>query len=300
MDTVILTGATGFLGSRITELFLKNGDTVIAPIRLSSSLNRIKHLKNDPRFILPSPETPISELLSKYKVDAIIHTATCYGREGEPWSEIMETNLLTPLRLLFEAAHAGVPCFINADTFFKENIRFEGNEAYYVKTKKDFLNIGQYWTKGSPIKFFNLRIEQMYGPGDNPRKFIPTIIKKLQVETDIDLTLGEQRRDLVYVTDIARAFVLACQHRTKLNAFEEFGLGSGSSKSIKELVSDLHSLIDSQAKLKFGHIPYRDNEIMDSFADTSNNDKIGWKPEMDWPTGAALTVKYYSSGGAMT
>ncbi|MDB5259220.1 MAG: NAD-dependent epimerase/dehydratase [Candidatus Taylorbacteria bacterium] len=262
----------GFLGSRIKELLLKSGYEVI-PFLRGDDLNKC---------------------FSEHKIDAIIHTATCYGRNRESWPEISEPNLILPLRLLSLGEQAGVTCFINSDTFFNHKIKFEKNESYYVQTKKDFLDIARHALPSMKMKFFNLRIEQMYGPNDNPDKFIPIMIQKLISETEsIPLTPGEQKRDLVYVDDVARAFLNILKKQHELEQYVEFGIGHGHSVSILELVTYLKEITGSTSALGFGMLPYRDNEIMDSYAATENHGKIDWKAETDWKDGLRKTVASY-------
>ena len=276
MNTILLTGGTGFLGSKIAALFAANGYRVITPLLDEYS---VEHLQ---------------KIFSKEKISGIIHTATCYGRAGESWEQIAEANLYMPTRVLQMAEEAKVPVFINADTFFNEKIMFQKNESMYVKSKKEFLHNAQKEGTHMNIKFINLRIEQMYGPGDGIHKFVPCIINDLlSNKPSLKLTLGEQKRDFVYVDDVAKAFYQALIHQHLLPKFEEFGIGHGYSISIKEAVEYLKNITKSTTSLEFGALPYRENEMMDSYATISSNDKIGWKAMIDWRDGFKKTVAFY-------
>src|SRR3990167_5257664 len=114
MNTIFLTGGTGFLGSKVVESFLNKGYRVIILVRKNSSFTRIKKFLNHPRLsqIFLSKDN-LDKCFSAHKIDAIIHMSTCYGRNNESWSEVAEVNLLLPLQLLILGEQHRVECFIN-------------------------------------------------------------------------------------------------------------------------------------------------------------------------------------------
>ncbi|TAN34187.1 NAD(P)-dependent oxidoreductase [Patescibacteria group bacterium] len=297
METVLITGATGFLGAKVTALFLAEGCRAVVLVRRNSAGERLKPFANHPRLVkIFLGEDDLKECFFKYKISAIIHTATCYGRNDEPWHEIAGVNLLLPLQLLLAGEQAGVQCFINADTFFNDKMSFASHEHFYVKTKKDFLAIVRDAAPQIKIKFFNLRIEQMYGPGDSAKKFIPAIIKELLSNAkNIELTNGDQKRDFIFVDDVARAFVQVFKSYPVLENYQEFGIGHGRSVSIKEAVAYLKGITKSGSALAFGRLNYRGNEIMDSRADLSANEKINWRAVINWRDGLQKTVDFFSA-----
>ena len=146
--------------------------------------------------------------------------------------------------------------------------------------------------KGGSLKFINMRIEQMYGPEDREEKFVMSILKSfLMKEPSLDLTRGEQKRDFVYVDDVAAAFIKAVENYDALKIFEEFGVGFGKSITIKSAVLKIKELTKSDTILKWGALPYRKNEIMDSKAAVKANKKIGWEPKVSFDDGLRLTIK---------
>ncbi len=111
--TILLTGVTGYLGSHLAKVLLANGYDIVALKRTTSSLRRIESLLPDiALYDLEGLDLAIP-FEAHGKIDAVIHTATCYGRNGELVSEIIESNIMFPVRLLETAAFFDTPVFIN-------------------------------------------------------------------------------------------------------------------------------------------------------------------------------------------
>lgn len=142
------------------------------------------------------------------------------------------------------------------------------------------------------IRFINVRLEHLYGPGDSDSKFIIWIIKKCLLDCKkISLTSGEQRRDFIYIEDAISAYLRMVEISPELDyGFQEIGLGIGKSISLRTLVEQIHSIIGSNSLLSFGSLPYREHEIMNSRADISTLQKIGWNPRVTLQEGLEKTI----------
>ncbi len=294
--TILMTGATGFLGSNILKLLLLQSYKVLVVKRASSNTERIKEVLSSPHLILYNLDDGfgLEDLFKKHRVDVIVHTATVYGRLSESTLDIVKSNLLLPLRLLELAVAHKTPCFINTDTFSSEDIELLGKEKQYVKTKKDFVTYAKEIIADTPVTFVNLVIEQMYGPTDNPTKFIPFVIKEmLKNSPTVSFTPGQQKRDFIFVEDCAQAYLSVIKHLSALDRFEEFGIGTGMAHPLKSAVTEIKSMLKSVSQLRWGALPYRENEIMEHCADISRNKKIAWKAETSFKEGMRKTIGYY-------
>lgn len=271
---------------------LDAGFAVHAIVRESSDIRRISGVVDCERF----SSGTLADVQRAFEegIDHIIHTATCYGRSGEPLSVMIESNLMLPLQLLEHGIAHGVRTFVNTDTFSDENIAMQGKERFYVKTKKDFLLYAKSAVEHSTVNLCNMVIEQLYGPDDNHTKFIPFVVRELlQGKSEIGFTPGEQKRDFVYVADAARAFVQAVVHADQMQPWQAFGIGTGSAISLKSTVMLLKDIIGAQTQLNWGAMPYRENEIMEHAADISNNERIKWLATTPLENGLQNTVDWY-------
>ena len=273
MKTILLTGATGYLGGYLSENFLNKGYKIIALALNKSEQYKFQNNENTKVYYLD--ETSISQIFDNESIDIVIHTATLYGRNQEQLITMERVNVEFPLTVLDEAIKHEVKIFVNTSTILAKNLN------PYALTKNHFENwLSLYSDK---IKCINLKLDHFYGPNDKPIKFIAWVIQQLKNNVDhIDLTEGSQTRDFIYIDDVVSAFNTVIENEAKipmgkLNTFE---VGTNNKTSIKKLVLIIQKMVSgSTTKLNFGTIPYRKNEVLDYQLDTSVLHLLGWKPE---------------------
>ncbi|HEX2934011.1 MAG TPA: NAD-dependent epimerase/dehydratase family protein, partial [Bacteroidales bacterium] len=250
MKTILITGINGFLGSHVANQ-LKNDYHVVGLEIMNQNLWRIAN-ENYP--IYESNEAGIKQLFCDHKIDYIIHTATLYGRTEIPKSVLLENNILAPLKLLEKGVAQGITAFINTDSFFNDNKLTYSYLSEYSLTKKHLLEwIQQFQNR---VKIINMKIFHMYGSDDSPTKFVTWVINQLKANVaEIDLTLGEQKRDFIYIDDVVSAFKTVCDNMEKLPSNVSFDIGTGKSITLKEFIETARNLLNSTTQLNFGALP---------------------------------------------
>ena len=137
---ILLTGATGFLGSQLLKYLLSKNYEVVALKRSFSNTVRIRGILRDKNLHLIDVDLIDSkEIFKMYSIDTIIHTATEYGRDETPIFKILEANLLFPLRLAELGINHGVKTFINTDTYFNKGKISHSYLLNYSLSKKYLL-----------------------------------------------------------------------------------------------------------------------------------------------------------------
>ncbi len=288
--TVLVTGGTGFLGSHLIHELQKGNKNVIVLKRTSSEIWRIADIAKDIKFY-DIDSDGIEKAFKEQHIDVVIHTACSYGRNNEALSSIVETNVLLGLRVLECAIDFNTDTFFNTDTLLQKYLNA------YSLSKKQFVE----WLKqqSDKIKVINMKLEHMYGPKDDSRKFVPWFIQQLQENVaKIPLTKGIQQRDFVYIDDVVSGYMTVLDNIQKLQQFSEFDVGSGELVSVKNFVTEismefkrLHQ--ENITMLEFGALPYRQGEPMTVDVNIEPLKKMGWRPNVDYKTGIRRILKEF-------
>jgi CDP-paratose synthetase len=288
MLNIVITGAGGFLGSALARRLGQMDHRIFLLVRNSTSLCRLQDIS--PFKIGRCESDPeINEFISDASPDVVIHTACCYGRAGESPLQIIDSNIFFGISLLsaIKSLEKKVS-FINTGTVLSRDVSF------YALTKIQFEELGAYIssTPNQSIQFINIKLQHMYGPGDDPSKFTSYVINacKNNVPT-LPLTFGDQKRDFIYIDDVVDAYIKIIEGGNNLNKIEKINLGSGIASRVRDFVETAHKLTNSKTELLFGKIPYRDNEEMSLVADIEPLKRLGWIPKIDIKTGIKKTIE---------
>ncbi len=242
---ILLTGATGFLGSHLLEMLASLPNTEVIVLKRSfSNTARIKHLLNAPSVsTFNVDQVELVEIFNNRQIDIIIHTATEYGRNETTSLKTIETNLLFPIKLIELAIQNGTSTFINTDSYFnKENFSYS-HLINYSLSKKVFLQWLIHFSK--KIKICNLVLEHIYGEGDDLSKFAPAMINDIVVEKKplVNTTYGHQKRDFIYVKDVVNAYKTVINYALTNNFRFKTGCQTHETASFYKIKSITNELI---------------------------------------------------------
>ena len=282
--TILITGGTGFLGGSLLRYLTEAGNNIILLKRRSSDTFRI----TDHLHLITSYDidrVPPEKIFRDHAIDIILHCATNYGRGSKDPRTLLEANLFLPLTLLELGSRHGVQCFINTDTILDKRV------SSYSLSKGQFKE----WLKlhSSGMTCVNVALEHFYGPGDDRSKFVTFIIRSmLENVTRIPLTLGEQRRDFIYIDDVVEIFGRIITASRKLGSgFFGYEVGTGETIRIMDFVACVKRIVGNCSTiLDFGAIPYREHEVMESVVDISALSALGWKASVSLEQGLRCTI----------
>ncbi|EEP0429902.1 CDP-paratose synthase [Salmonella enterica] len=261
---ILIMGAFGFLGSRLTSYF-ESRHTVIG---LARKRNNEATINN----IIYTTENNWIEKIVEFKPNIIINTIACYGRHNEPATALIESNILMPIRVL-ESISSLDAVFINCGTSLPPNT------SLYAYTKQKANELAAAIIDKVCGKYIELKLEHFYGAFDGDDKFTSMVIRRCLSNQPVKLTSGLQQRDFLYIKDLLTAFDCIISNVNNFPKFHSIEVGSGKAISIREYVETVKNITKSNSIIEFGVVKKRANELMYSCADIAELEKIGWKRE---------------------
>lgn len=296
MKRAIITGPTGPLGMSLIKELLSEGVEVVAVCQSGS--RRRKNLPQDPKLTVVSCNIEESErlvgVLSQEDIneaDIFYHFAWTNTVNGRNDIEAQLNNVKYSVDAVKAAADMGCSTFIGAgsqaeyglcETKLDEKTLTNPVSAYgmaklaaghMTRLKASQLGIRHIWT----------RVLSVYGPNDRKDSLIGSLVRALKNGEAFDTTEGRQVWDFLYEDDAAKAFYLLGEAGVDGKTYV---LGSGNSKPLKEYILETQKLINKDAEVNFGAIPYGENCVMHLESDISELKKdTGFEPRVTFEEG---------------
>jgi CDP-paratose synthetase len=289
MTRLLLTGASGFLGSALAHHWVASGHEVHAVVRPTSDLRRIVAIREQVVLHRAASAQEAAQIIGQVSPDTIVHTACVYGRSGESPYQVFEANVALGAAILQAVLDGGRKVnFINSGSVLEPEV------SLYALSKRQFCDWGARLAEQSPdlLRFVDLRMQHMYGAGDDASKFTTRVLRAcLTGSPELRLTAGEQERDFIYIDDVVSAFDTVLATVDQMSEVESIEVGSGQAQRIRAFVELVHDLTRASTKLLFGATPYRPNEAMRCVADTARLRSLGWRPAYSLRSGLQETIR---------
>ncbi len=313
MKHVLVTGAAGFIASRICEFLLDDGIEVTGIDILNDIYDRrlkeyrLNKLTGREGFHFSKTDITDFEALEKLftdaKFDACINIAGIPGVRlsmKDPWL-YLETNTKGTLNLLESCRRHDTQKFIQASTssIYGENAPYPTDETAssdrplqpYSASKKGAEAECHAYHYLYDLDVTIFRFFTVYGPAGRPDMAIYRFVKWISEGEPIRLNGdGEQTRGFTYVDDIARG----CVAGLKPVGYEIMNLGGHESISINGLIHKLEEIIGKPAVIE--HQPVVKADMLANLADISKARRmLNWEPEVSLDEGLRRTVAWYQA-----
>ena len=220
MSNILLTGATGFIGSNILKEIRLNNKVFI--IQRLESKKKVKKTKNI-RIITFKNYNSLSNKLKKIKVDTIIHCATYYKKEHiqKDILKFIQSNILLGNIILENIKQVKAKQFVNFSTTWEDINNKENNpKNLYAAYKKSFSCIIQYYKKKFPyINFIDLMLVDTFGRNDKRRKLINTLRNNYHQKKTTKIISKKLYLNLIKVEDIVKTIKIILKNKIQTGKY---------------------------------------------------------------------------------
>ena len=314
-QSVLVTGGAGFIGSHVADCYLKEGYEVTVLDDLSSG--RRENVPAEAEFVhcdIGSPKA--RELLQHGRFDVLNHHAAQMDVRVSVTDPQFDarTNIMGLLNLLEAARAGGTRRVVFASS---GGVVYGESEDLPHAEEAAKLPVSPYGVSKLASEFYlaayaqlygmevvSQRYSNVYGPRQNPHGEAGVVaIFCNQVRIGKQITIygdGEQTRDYVFVTDVARANIAATSWpipaASTIDAVA-VNVGTGLETSVNVLAETL--LESTGARVPVEHAPPRQGELQRSAVDIAKAAREwGWRPEIALDEGMRRTYEWVSENAA--
>lgn len=267
MINILITGGSGFIGSRLTEQLLKYSDIKILSVYHITKPNTFKGLyKKKFKIVKIDNNSEINfKVIKNFKPHITIHLATKYthSHNTAEISEIINSNVIFGTKIIEIAVKSGCKNFINTSTVWEY---YKGDEVpvnLYAASKSAFGRIFSYYQSKYQLRFITLMLSNTYGENDFRNKLIPNLIKKYNSNINLKFSKGDQILDFTHIEDVIDIYKLLIDKIS--NDKEPYNLKyfiKGENISLKNLLKMFKNIFDPKFKILLDKLDYREREVM--------------------------------------
>lgn len=263
MAKIVISGASGFLASKLIPLLLSDGHEILC---FSSGRSKFT---NDKTFDLPMiKEEHLEDKIKDFKPDIFINLQVSFyfNHDKSSLAEMLEANVAQPLRVLDILVNAGLRHIVTATSFTEYGDSDKFNPInLFAATKAAFTTLSTYYNKMRAVSLTDVIVYDTFGEGDKRKKILNIFKENMNSQTQLDMSPGEQVIDLSHIDDIASAFCKLIQRiaYTKKEGFRQTLFAStGNRFSLKDLAKKFESITSSKLNINWGGRDYRVGEVM--------------------------------------
>ena len=265
--SVIVTGATGFIGSNLVFSLIRKGFDVHILVRDTSDLSILGNIvESCTVHIYNGSIVDLKKTFSIVKPSHVFHLASLFLAQHDELNitDLLESNIIFSSHVVEAMVSEGVPFLINTGTSWQHYTEGDFNPVnLYAATKQAFESILKYYIEARGLKVISLILFDTYGPND-PRKKILSLLNDVSKSGDtISMSEGEQMIDLVYIDDVISAYLSAYKNIVQqIVGHSRYGVATNRPLSLKSLVLEFEQVLGVKVNVNWGKRPYRNREVM--------------------------------------
>ena len=289
---VIVTGATGFIGSRLTRSLIADDVKVAIVTRANSSFDQLGSAGSQVEVLRHDGSTgQLSAFAEKFSPDIVFHLAANFigVHSSDDVAPLIADNVGFTAQVCEAMVAAECHCLVTAGTAWQHAKSPPGEitptpNSLYAATKQAAEDIIAYYAQTGALSSVALKIYDSYGPGDPRPKLLSALAAKAAAGETLEATSGKQKLHLVHVDDIVAAFrhagaMLAAGAASGHNSYT---LPSAEAVTLKTVVATWQAATGQTVDVAWGARPDRPGEIMVPWEGAR---LPGWEPKIVLKTG---------------
>ena len=316
MNTYLVTGGAGFIGSTLSEKLLKEGNKVVVIDNFCDFYderikeNNIKELLKNDNFKLYRKDIrdreALKEIFDNNNINIVMHLAAMAGVRPSIENPILyqDVNCMGTQNILEEMKAHHVKNLVMASSSsvygnckevpFREDMVVDFAISPYAATKKANEVMTHVYHKLFDMNVIMLRFFTVYGPKQRPdlaiNKFTRLMLNNEEIPMFGD---GTTSRDYTYVDDIVDGIVRSCNYVLEnKNVYEILNIGNSSPISLKEMIEAIARVLEVEPKIK--QLPMQPGDVDRTYADiTKAKQLIGYQPKTSFEDGIRKIVEWY-------
>lgn len=305
MQTIMITGGAGFIGSAVVRTFLRAGLRVV--VYDNFTYGKREFLPDVDNLEIVEGDInhtgALAEAIERCRPAYLCHLAAIHfiPHCNENPTRALLVNTVGSESVLNAAAGKGIDKIVIASTAAVYPITDGKNsESGTPAGPVDIYGLSKLFSEALAEKYARetgdttiaIRLFNAVGPRETNPHVIPHIFETARGSDVIPLGNVEPKRDYIHTGDIAEAILALC--RSDVSGFDIFNVGSGEEYSVVEVVGMIGTIIGRGLTIEQDRERVRAVERQHLVADISKiGQATGWKPAMSLPAALADTAKYY-------
>jgi nucleoside-diphosphate-sugar epimerase len=309
LKRALVTGGTGFVGSNLVRRLLQEGHSVGLLVRDGHDPWRLADVVDRVQWITANLDdgTGIEAGLDGFRPQWIFHLAAhgAYSWQRDP-NSILKTNVLGTANLLDACLRIGFEAFVNTGSSSeyglkdhppREDEALEPNSTYAVAKAAATMYCAQAGhASGEPIS--TLRLYSVYGPWEEPQRFIPQLVARGLEGLLPPLASPDTARDYVYVSDVCDAYLKVA--RAVPDPGIVYNVGTGEQTTLRQAVELARRVLEITVEPVWKSMPDRGWDTETWVGNGAKlRERLGWRPTIDLEQGLRLTGDWLNRNSSL-